>query len=388
MRIATLDGIDAAPADEWNRLAGSGNPFLCHEFLAALEHNGCVGTQFGWLPRHLAAYDEHGRLVGAMPLYEKDNSYGEFVFDWAWADAYERNGLRYYPKLVTAIPYTPATGARLLVDPAAPAPEAVAAALVAQTLEYARAQALSSAHWLFTDRRDTGRLESQGLMLRLGCQFHWHNAGYRDFDDFLDTFSAQKRKKLRRERRRVGEAGVELRIIHGDDADEATLRTAHHFYHSTFDRKWGIPTLNLGFFTEVARTMGSRLVLVLAYENDRPVAGAICFRGDDTLYGRHWGCDVHHHSLHFEACYYQGIEYCIRHGLGHFEPGAQGEHKISRGFVPTPTWSAHWIAHPGFRDAIGDFLRRETPAMERYMQELTTHLPYKAPAGSGTGSTG
>ncbi len=373
---------EVAPAD-WDRLAGERNPFTRHAFLVALERHGCVGERFGWLPQHLLAY-ENGRLVGAVPMYLKTNSYGEFVFDWAWADAYERAGLRYYPKLVVAIPYTPATGPRLLVEGSGVAREPIARALSEAALEHARTLGLSSLHWLFTDREDTALLADNGLMLREGCQFHWENRhpaedrSYRDFEDFLSTFSADKRKKVRRERRRVTEQDVVLEVLHGDAITETQWRIYHDFYTDTFARKGGIATLSLDFFRELGRTMPANVVLVLARHADEYVAAAFNLRGTDTLYGRHWGCNADFHSLHFEACYYQGLDYCIRHGLQRFEPGAQGEHKISRGFLPTPTWSAHWIAHPAFRDAVGDFLDRERHGMAYYRDELAGHTPYKA----------
>ncbi|MFP5504993.1 MAG: GNAT family N-acetyltransferase [Gammaproteobacteria bacterium] len=375
MQLRIVETLDDIPAADWNRLAGDANPFLRHEFLSALEHHDCVGERYGWLSRHLAVYDA-GRLVGAVPLYLKDNSYGELVFDWAWADAYARAGLRYYPKAVVAIPYTPATGPRLLLDPAADA-ESLTDLLTAGALELCSELGLSSLHWLFTDAADTARLQARGFLLRQGVQFHWRNPGYRDFDDFLDGFTAQKRKKLKRERKRVAEQDIELRVVHGHEADAEAWRTAHGFYASTFDRKSGIATLSLEFFREIGRTLGDRVVLVFAYHAGRPVACAINLRGRDALYGRHWGCSENYHSLHFEACYYQGIDYCIRHGLGLFEPGAQGEHKISRGFLPTTTWSAHWIADERFRTAIADFLRREERMMIDYTEELRAHSPYR-----------
>ena len=371
MDLRVLTTIDAVDRDAWNAVAGSDHPFVRHEFLAALEHNGCVGPEWGWLPRHLAAFEE-GRLVGAVPLYLKDNSYGEFVFDWSWADAYQRAGLPYYPKAVVAVPYTPATGPRILT-----ADDNVAAALVALAQELACEERLSSLHWLFTRDLDTQRLREQGLLMRMGVQFHWHNQGYRDFDDYLDSFNSRKRKKVRRERRYVQQAGIDIRIVHGHQASEHELEVMHDFYRSTFDKKWGHATLNLGFFREIAATMGEQLVLVIAGKGARIVAGAICFRGDDALFGRHWGCCEDYHSLHFEACYYQGIEYCIDHGLRLFEPGAQGEHKISRGFLPTATWSAHWIAHEGFRNIIERFLHQETGAMRDYMDELSARSPFR-----------
>ncbi len=372
MRVTVHDSIDQISAADWNRVAGTGNPFLQHAFLAALEHNGCVGTEFGWLPQHLAAYDDRDFLVGAAPLYLKDNSYGEFVFDWSWADAYGRAGGQYYPKLVAAIPYTPATGPRLLAQ----ATE-VKQALLDASIALARRLRVSSLHWLFPPEAEIELMEGAGMMRRTGCQFHWHNRGYRDFDHFLERFSAQKRKKLKRERRRVEESGLQIERVHGHQATEHQLEVAAEFYRTTFDKKWGVATLNLGFFQEVARSMGERLLLVMARDSARYVAAAICFRSDDALYGRHWGCNADYHSLHFELCYYQGIDYCIDEQLQLFEPGAQGEHKISRGFEPTPTWSAHWIADRGFATAIGDFLRREQVGMRHYMDELAEHTPYK-----------
>lgn len=378
MPLRIVDALDDIPAADWDRLVGDANPFLSHAFLAALEHHDCVGERFGWYPRHLTLYDAE-RLIGAVPLYLKDNSYGELVFDFAWADAYRRAGLRYYPKAFAAIPYTPATGPRLLLDPTADT-ERAADLLTGAAVELCRELELSSLHWLFTDAADTARLQARGFLLRRGVQFHWHNPGYRDFDDFLSGFTAAKRKKLKRERRRVSDAGIELRVVHGHEADAALWRTVHGFYTSTFDRKSGIATLSLDFFREIGRTLGDRIVLVIAYVGDRPVACAINLRGRQALYGRHWGCLADYHSLHFEACYYQGIDYCIRHGLTLFEPGAQGEHKISRGFVPVSTWSAHWIADDRFRASIADFLQREDRAMRDYIDELREHLPYRADA--------
>lgn len=375
MQLRIVDHLDAIPAADWNALSDGRNPFLAHEFLSALEHHDCVGERYGWLPRHLAVYDRD-RLVGAAPLYLKDNSYGELVFDWAWADAYQRAGLRYYPKAVVAIPYTPATGPRLLVHPEADAVR-VSDVLIEGALELCRELQLSSLHWLFTNAADTERLQARGLLLRRGVQFHWHNPGYRDFQDFLDTFTAEKRKKLKRERRRVFEQDIELRVVHGHEASDEEWRSAHGFYASTFDRKSGMATLCLDFFREIGRTMGERVVLVFAYAGKQPVACAINLRGPDALYGRHWGCSAEYHSLHFEACYYQGIDYCIRYGLKLFEPGAQGEHKITRGFVPTATWSAHWIADERFRTAIADYVQREARAVCDYADTLNEHVPYR-----------
>jgi hypothetical protein len=390
MRIQRLDALSDLPAAEWNALVPDQNPFLSHEFLSALERHQCVGEPTGWLPWHAVCRDDQGRLLGAAPLYLKFNSYGEFVFDWGWAEAYRRNGLPYYPKLVGAIPYTPTTSPRLLLAPDQPAPEDTARALVAHVLEEAHRRRWSSIHWLFPPLAELDRLQAQGFLPRLGCQFHWQNHGYRDFQDFLDTFTAKRRKNINRERRLVREAGLELRVLTGRELGEAQWHGMHEFYRSTFRRLGGTPTLTLPFFQDIAETLGDRLILVLAFAQGREVAGAISFRSASTLYGRHWGCRADYDSLHFEACYYQGLDYCIQRGLQRFEPGAQGEHKIYRGFLPTFTHSAHWIAHLGFRQAIADFLARETPAVREYARELLQHSPYRdevtpdAPAVAGS----
>lgn len=375
MELKVLTSIGEIPGASWNSVSGTNSPFLRYEFLSALESHQCVGQSQGWLPRHLAAF-EQDKLVGVVPLYLKDNSYGEFVFDWAWADAYQRAGLPYYPKSVVAVPYTPATGPRILTAPDSNR-DMIAPRLIELARAWSESENLSSLHWLFTNTDDTRRLREQGLLLRLGCQFHWENRGYRDFEDYLDHFNSRKRKKVRRERRHVEQAGIDIRVVHGNEATDEELAIMHEFYRSTFDKKWGQATLNLGFFREIASSMGEQLVLVIASKNKRIVAGAICLRSDDTLYGRHWGCYEDYHSLHFEACYYQGIDYCIEHGLKVFEPGAQGEHKISRGFLPTPTWSAHWIADPRFRGIISRYLEQETAGMHEYMLELSERSPFR-----------
>jgi predicted N-acyltransferase len=376
MQTAVTDSLAAIPREQWNRVAGTDHPFLRHEFLEALERHGCVGEAYGWYPRHIVVYADDGSLLGAAPLYLKDNSYGEFVFDWSWADALQRAGKAYYPKLVAAIPYTPVTGARLLVRPDAPRP-AVTDALLRAALELTGESGASSLHWLFTDARDTQLLLDHGLLRRTACHFHWHNDGYRTFDDFLSRLSSRKRKKIRRERRFVEEAGIRMDIIHGNEASEAQWQAMHRFYRSTFIRKSGIPTLSLEFFLEISRTMGEQVVLVMASLDDRPVAGAINLRGDSAFFGRHWGCLEKFHSLHFETCYYQGIEYCIDNRLSLFEPGVQGEHKISRGFAPTLTWSAHWITDPSFRKAVARYLVNEHELVLDYCNEMRRYVPYK-----------
>lgn len=387
-KASIIGSLEEVSAEEWNNLSGNDYPFTRHEFLVALERHSCLGKKYGWYPQHILIRDTiqrdttytQGKLIGAVPMYLKDNSYGEFVFDWAWAEAYSRSGLCYYPKLVVAIPYTPATGPRILVkdDPDnAQHKSNIESLLIRTAIQHAQNHDISSLHWLFPDRDATQKLESQGLMRRIDCQFQWTNHAYKNFDDFLSTFNSQKRKKVKRERRQVSEADIDIEIFKGTDISEELWEIFHYFYQIPFYLKSGTPTLSLEFFKEIGNTMPDNIVLMLAKHGDRYVAAAFNFCGKDTLYGRHWGSDKRFHSLHFELCYYRGIDYCIKNGLLRFEPGAQGEHKISRGFLPTPTYSAHWLSHPQFRSTIGDFLDRESSAMENYIGTLKRHSPYK-----------
>jgi predicted N-acyltransferase len=376
LRLRIVDDIATLDAAAWNALGVAAYPFLRHEFLAALEHEGCLGERYGWLPRHLTLWGDGERLLGAAPLYLKFNSYGEFVFDWAWADAYQRYGQRYYPKLVGASPYTPATGPKLLTHPHAP-PQ-TRQLLISAGLELAIQAEVSSLHWLFTTPAETDDLEGSGLLRRVGCQFHWQNRGYRDFDAFLATLSSAKRKNIRKERRRVADAGVTFRLLDGRAATAHDWKVFHTLYESTFHRRGGMPTLSLGFFESIATSMPESVLLIVAEHAAQTVAGAFCLVGQDALYGRHWGCNAFFDKLHFEACYYQGLEYCISHGIGRFEPGAQGEHKVARGFLPTPTLSAHWLAHERFRQAITRHLEHERAGMQEYIEEMHGHSPYRA----------
>ena len=366
--------LDIDPA-AWNALAAD-SPFLRHEFLSALENAGCVGHKTAWRPAYLTASDVTGRLVGALPLYIKYDSRGEFVFDWSWAAAYEQAGHAYYPKLVSAVPFTPATGRRLLVDGDSDF-ESVAAELVIAARSIGAQIRASSLHVLFPTDVQRQFLGAEGLMTRRSCQFHWHNDGYASFEDFLGRFTSMKRKKVRRERRRIADADVTFEHLRGDEPGAGDWDAVYEYYAHTFLRRGRAPYLNREFFAEIARTMPESLVIILARFGERPIATAICFRSDDTLYGRYWGSLADFHSLHFEACYYQGIEYCIREGLNLFEPGTQGEHKLSRGFTPAATWSSHWIANPGFARAIRRFLDREHDHVNAYMSELATHTPYR-----------
>ncbi len=371
----TLEEVEAA---EWNRLSGEDSPFLSHEFLVALERHGCLGQRFGWYPFHQTVRDQRGKLVGAMPMYLKTNSYGEFVFDWSWASAYQRCGLRYYPKLVIAVPYTPVTGPRLLVHPDTKAViRDIKQRMIEWTIAFAQSKEFSSSHWLFTNVDDIQHLKAIGLMMRTGCQYHWYNSHYEHFEHFLNGLTSRKRKKIRRERQRVKEQGIKLNVIHGHEADNKLWKLVHHFYVNTFARKTSLATLSLEFFKEIGRTLGERVVLIVAEHRSQIVACAVSFRSNNSLYGRFWGCNQPYHSLHFEACYYQGIDYCINHKLDRFEPGAQGEHKIARGFLPVRTWSAHWITHEDFRSILGDFCQREQQIIDQECRELMALSPYR-----------
>ena len=377
--VTTVERVADVPASQWDALAGEGHPFTRHAFLDALERHGCVGEQVGWIPSHILVH-AGGRLVGATPAYVKLHSQGEFVFDWSWAEAYSRHGLEYYPKLVSAIPFTPSTGPRLLVHPGTPR-RAVKRALAVSAVEISKAMDTSSFHWLFPRESDTAALESSGLLIRSGCQFHWTNRGYRDFQDYLDALTSKRRKEIRRERRDAASAPVEIEIHDGSTATEEHWHAYHALYSSTYDRKWGYPALTPSFFTSVAESLPDQTLVILARRGGRYVAGAHCFVGRETLFGRNWGCTEHYRGLHFEICYYRLIEHCIRHGLSRFDAGAQGEHKLMRGFLPVETHSAHWIRDQRFREAIGRFLSEERAGLRRYRHAMAGHSPYRMPAG-------
>lgn len=374
LKVKVLDSLNSINCDDWNALAVNAYPFLRYEFLHALEQHDCLGERYGWLPRHITLWNGR-KLIAATPLYLKFNSYGEFVFDWAWADAYARQGMDYYPKLVSASPYTPATGPKLLLHP--DAPKNSEETLIKAAVDLAQQSKSSSLHWLFPNKEQNQLLTQIGFMPRLGCQFHWHNNNYDSFTDFLSTFNAAKRKKVNRERRRVKEADITFKQLNGHSATDEDWRIFHHLYELTFDKRGGTPTLSLGFFKAIATSMPDSVLLVLALHEDEIVAAAFNLVGEHTLYGRHWGCFEDFHSLHFEACYYQGLDFCIKNKLKSFEPGAQGEHKISRGFLPTETWSTHWVADERFGQAIDNFLKHETEGMHDYIAELQQHSPYK-----------
>ena len=377
MRSAVHKSVDEIDPGQWNALSGTDSPFLRHEFLAALEHTGCVGPHTGWAPAYVTLTDEKG-LAAAAPVFAKSHSYGEFVFDFGWAQAYNRLGRDYYPKLSIAVPFTPATGPRLLVRPDLDAAN-TSAGLLKAIESFTADQKLSSAHALFLDEAGRATCERSGWLLRKDCQFHWSNRGYADFDAYLETFTADKRKKARRERRRVAEAGITFDTLLGSEMDSALLDRVYAFHRDTFLRHGHEPYLTREFFAEISRTMGEALMVKVAKFGSVPVACAIFFQSPTTLYGRYWGAGADQHSLHFEACYHQGVEYCIERGLARFEPGTQGEHKIARGFEPTITWSAHFIADKRFRAAVDDFLTREGVAIDEYAAEVREHVPFRNP---------
>ncbi len=361
----------------WNKLAGD-YPFLRHEFLAALEETGCVTPATGWTPHHMQIGPaKHPEVLA--PLYEKSHSWGEFVFDFAWARAWESRGLAYYPKVLLAIPFTPATGPRLMcADAAGPAGEAQRLAGLAAIEAYARSRRRSSAHALFIDEALRAAAAESGWLLRRDCHFQWHNRGYGNFDDFLASFSADKRKKAKRERRRIAEQGIEFETLSGAALDDATLRRVDELHASTFMRHGHLPYVNFRFFRRVAAALGDSFVVVLARLAGELVAAAVYFRSRDTLYGRYWGAAADFHSLHFETCYHQGIEYCIRNGIQRFESGTHGEHKLARGFEPTFTWSAHWLADRELKAAVARYLGRETDAVSAYADATARHAPFRA----------
>jgi predicted N-acyltransferase len=378
-----LGRIAEIPASEWDACAGADNPFVTHDFLAALEESGSVGGQSGWIPRHLLIEDGAGRLQAAAPLYLKAHSYGEYVFDHGWAEAYERAGGQYYPKLQLSIPFTPVPGPRLLLRPgedAARLRDVLCATLVAAA-EQLKA---SSLHATFLPAEDAAALAEAGFLLRHGYQVHWQNRGYRSFEEFLGDLSSRKRKAIRRERREVAEAGVTLHALTGRDIEERHWDAFFRHYQAISDRKWGTPYLMRAFFSRLSERMADRVLLVLAEKSGRVVAGALNLIGSERLYGRNWGATREIPFLHFEACYYQAIEFAIARGLKVVEAGAQGEHKVQRGYLPVETVSAHWIADPSLRTAVANFLKRETPAVRAEIAALAAESPFRK-EGCGSG---
>ncbi len=378
-----LSSLTQLAAGEWNAITGTDYPFLRHEFLCGLEATHCTTAETGWQPCHLLLRQGE-TLAAVMPMYLKSHSYGEYVFDWSWADAWRQSGLDYYPKLVTAIPFTPASGPRLCHNTLLERTAAWQLAVNAVS-RFADERSLSSWHMLFPSEEDSQLLLQTGMHQRTATQFHWFNDNYDCFEDFLATFNSRKRKSLKRERRRVVEQGLKMQTLVGDEITEEHWDQFYRFYQFTYAKRSGHGGyLTRAFFLETAASMGEQVVMILASHEGSPVAGALCFRSSDTLYGRYWGCEQEFDCLHFEACYYQGIDFCIANGLQRFDPGAQGEHKIQRGFRPVTTWSNHWIADPKLSAAVGDFTRREAQHTEMYKQSAAEYLPFKTTPETAT----
>ncbi len=372
-RLRVVESLAGVPAEAWNALS-QGDPFTSHEFLSALIDTGCASARTGWRPQ-IILLEREGRLAGAMPLFLKSHSYGEYVFDWAWADAYQRHGLEYYPKLLCAVPFTPVGGPRLLA-----AGGADRAQLLAEALELAKG--VSSLHVLFPPEAQAAQMQDAGMLLRRTVQFHWNNNNYADFDDFLTRMTRHRRKVIRQERRRVHEAGIEFRWLRGAEIERRHWEFFERCYRRTYAAHRSNPYLNLEFFLRIGATLPQHCLMILAQRAGKPVAATLNVLGENKIFGRYWGAQEHIPLLHFECCYYQAIEYAIVNRLQLFEGGAQGEHKLFRGLLPVETHSAHWLAHPSFASAIEDYLKRESAGIARYVDELNEHSPFKDPAPS------
>lgn len=376
-RTRIISRLDEIGATAWDALVSAqpqGNPFLSYAFLDALHCSGSASLDTGWQPQFVTIWQDQ-RLVAALPLYAKTHSYGEYVFDWAWADAYRRNGLDYYPKLLSAIPFTPVGGSRLLaVDAAAQN------ALIDALLGIQNASGLSSTHVLYPPQDQAEALQAAGFLLRSGVQFHWLNQNFADFDAFLDTLERKKRKNIRAERRKVADAGVTFRQVRGTDASDADWRFFKRCYDHTYRDHHSSPYLNLDFFLRIGASMPNNILLIIAERQGNPIASSLLIHSATTMYGRYWGAIEEVPCLHFETAYYQPLEFCIAQGISCFEGGAQGEHKMARGFLPQKTWSAHWLAHPAFADAIEHFLARENGGVEAYIDELNDRNPFRTDA--------
>lgn len=379
LEIRFVDSIAEIGSNAWNALTGTDNPFTRYEFLHALEHTGCTNAATGWKPQHIAVYSNAGeekRLEAVMPLYEKNNSYGEYVFDWSWASAYQNYGLDYYPKFVSAIPFTPSQGTRLFCKPATDR-DGIVRLIFDKLQERATAIDASSWHILFPTREENKLFETAGIASRTACQFHWFNRGYNSFDEFLLTLNSRKRKNLRKEREKVSAAGITFKTIHGIEISTAQWDRFYQFYQSTYMMRGMQGYLSPEFFQQIAQQLPDQVFMIAAMDGDLMIAAALFLRSSKQLFGRYWGSARDYQFLHFETCYYQGQEYCIEHGLESFDSGAQGEHKIQRGFEPITTYSNHWVANEGFAKAINNFLDEERAHIERYRQEAATLLPFK-----------
>jgi predicted N-acyltransferase len=374
--VRLVKSIADVPAEAWDACAGPDNPFLSHAFLSSLEESGSVCPKTGWLPQHLLHEDGDGKLIGAAPLYLKGHSHGEYVFDWGWADAYERAGGKYYPKLLSAVPFTPVTCRKLLIRPDAD-PIRTAETLAGGLIEVADQHDVSSLHLNFPPAEESALLEKMGFLRRKALQYHWENRGYECFDDFLGDLNSRKRKSIRKERREAAEHGVEILMLTGDAIEPRHWDAFYHFYIDTSNRKWGSAYLNREFFALLGERLADRVLLVMAEYEGQLVGGALNLIGDDTLYGRNWGCVSDFKFLHFEACYYRAIDFAIERGLARVEAGAQGQHKIQRGYLPTYTYSNHYIPEPGFASAVKEFLVHESRQMVQEKAYLEQGSPFR-----------
>lgn len=365
--------------DTWNDIGEPGHPFLNGDFLRIVEERGVAAPEGGWQPLHLVATDARSEVVGLLPLYLKSHSHGDFIYDWNWRPVWERFGKRYYPRLLSGLPYTPVAGPRLLVSKRCANGDQVRRMLVDTARQIATDNGFSSWHAALASPADIATLEASGLLVSHDVQFHWADAGFGDFDGFLQSFSAEKRRKVRAERRRAAQSGLRIAVRHGDEIRDDEWPALHALYQSTFDRFGNHAAFSVECFAELATTLGDRMVVFTASDGDGPVALSLCFRSNDTLFGRYWGALRQVDSLHFELCFYQGIDYCLREGLTRFEPGAGGEHKIARGFTPQIIRSAHWIPDPAIRRVIAPHLERQQSGVAAYRDDARAHLPFRRP---------
>jgi len=384
-----VSSIEEIGRERWNALTGTSNPFTRYEFLHALETTGCTTAQSGWQPYHAVVYggtegnegtgesdEDFPPVLAVMPLYLKTNSWGEYVFDWSWANAYQSYGFDYYPKFVTAVPFTPSFGRRIFIAQSQ-GQAALLNLIVEKTREKAEVLGASSWHVLFPLEEEYESLSELGLLTRIATQFHWQNRGYGNFDDFLNDLNSRKRKSIRKERKQVSEQGIRFRVTEGDAISDEQWADFYLYYQTTYLTRGMQGYLKRTFFKTIAKTMPEQLFLVNAVKDGRDIAAALFFKNEEKLFGRYWGCRNEYQFLHFETCYYQGLDYAIEHGLQIFDAGAQGEHKIQRGFRPVTTYSNHWIGNPGFSDAIANFLREERPHILGYQRDASSLLPFR-----------
>jgi predicted N-acyltransferase len=376
IRVDVAPSAESIPREAWERLCPAAHPFLNADFFAITERHGAANREWGWRAMHLVARDDAGTVCGVLPLYLKSNGYGDFIHDWAWAGAYERLGKAYYPRLVTGLAHTPATGPRILVGCGVHADE-MRSALIAAARQIAGEMGVSSWHVGFPEAHELEALSSVGLLTSVDVQYHWRNEGHADFESYLGSFASVRRRKVRAERKRVAESGLTIEVRHGNEVERAEWPALHALYASTFEKFQNHAVFTAECFADLAEALGRRMVLFIARAGTEPVALSLCYRSDEALYGRYWGTRVEVDSLHFEMCFYQGIAYCLREGLQRFEPGAGGEHKIARGFQPTIVRSAHWVADESMRRLIARHLAAEHEAVARYREDAATHLPFR-----------